>query len=30
MNGSNWLLIALVGLGITAVAGAIAQFTSKD
>jgi hypothetical protein len=30
MIAPNWLLIALIGLGIAAVAGAIAQFTSKD
>ncbi len=30
MNGPHWHLIALIGLGLTAVAGAVAQFTSKD
>jgi hypothetical protein len=30
MNGPNWLLIALIGLGVAAAVGAIVHFTSKD
>ena len=26
----NWLFIALIGLGVAAVVGAIVHFTSKD
>ena len=30
MASPNWLFIALIGLGVAAVVGAIVHFTSKD